>query len=407
MSTIFTARYVMRDPGGAEIVKESDFFLSSTRAVARAIREEGGAVLSIRERRLHPWSRQVTTGYYREGFLRTLGRFAAVSTAAQALLSAIDAEDHPGRRRQFEGAREVIRQGGGFTDAVEMLGMYGPATLGILAAGERAGALREAIDAAVHQLADRAKSLRLMWTVGSVIATEFVGATMAAVMAPSYIGWLHENGIANASPAAVEAFQSALATAEMFNTAILAINSAFALLAAIGFGAGLLNPALSETLISRIASRIPVIAATVLASALADSFAVAARTLSGNVPLAECARTAAKASLAGPAIGYWRHVEDALESGVEPAEAFKRPPLSKAERLELSGAQNYQQLAESFRHIAEWRADSAKRGKSLILYGGLTAMVALIMAIGLNVLYVYWAQGIGLNGTIEWFSSIS
>lgn len=336
--------------------------------VRAAVAKRGGYVLSIRPHERSPLERVLArSAWWQVQLLRGI-QFRSTSTSpGVALWKIIQAETNPRRQNILAPAREALARGLGVIDALKALHIFDHGTLAILAASERANKLHEGIPHAIHSITQKKKNMRaimgtmswLGFDVFSIVSSLFSGKGMV-------LGWFKDN--APEDPAEQEKYTRVVGNLELTWDVLIWI--------AFGMGGFMawcivsfwLNKGKTDWPTARIVRKIPMVGAYLRDLGFADSMAAAARMLRGTVPIDDALLQSSEATTVPEVADYWKTTSVELRRGVSLGSALDRPPLTRAERLELASLSDLGQLATVMESIAEMRTASAKTKHSLIVW---------------------------------------
>ena len=96
--------------------------------------------------------------------------------------------------------------------------------------------------------------------------------------------------------------------------------------------------------------------------------AAAARMLQGHVPISDTLEESSNATSVPEVSQYWSDAKEMLSRGISLGTALDKPPLTKAERLELATLSDLDQVATIMIAIAEMRTQSSKTKHKLIVW---------------------------------------
>lgn len=336
--------------------------------VRAEVAKRGGYVLSIRPHERSPLERLLArSAWWQVQLLRGI-QFRSTSTSpGVALWKIIQAETNPRRQNILAPAREALARGLGVIDALKALHIFDHGTLAILAASERANKLHEGIPHAIHSITQKKKNMRaimgtmswLGFDVFSIVSSLFSGKSMV-------LGWFKDN--APEDPAEQEKYTRVVGNLELTWDVLIWI--------AFGMGGFMawcivsfwLNKGKTDWPTARIVRKIPMVGAYLRDLGFADSMAAAARMLRGTVPIDDALLQSSEATTVPEVSDYWKTTSVDLRRGVSLGAALDRPPLTRAERLELASLSDLGQLATVMESIAEMRTASAKTKHSLIVW---------------------------------------
>lgn len=412
MAFFWTARFMApthRAHEFATIVRRTDssveatqsFFLPDQASVRHELIRDGLTPISIEQRRLHWWEKEIVSKEYRLSFLRAIAFHVKTGlSAGRSLELVIEGEENERLRVDLEPALEVLKRGGGFVPALRMLNFFDRATLAILEAGERTGALPSSIQSAVQYLESRNASWKLMIGAFSWMFIDFTTViSMLFAMQFQALPWLEKNGIESKDPQAVQAFNDALNTAYILNGTLLWSATLVTVFLTILIGVYVFIPAYRDK-VDQMMTKVPFLGAAIEHGAMATTASIVSRMLRGFVRLTDAAEVAASATISVRVANLWHGARARMLNGLRPGQALNAEPLTKSERLTISAHQDATQLADVLQAVSERREEMAtKSRRQLIVY---TFYISLLYgAAGVLVaLWVLWIQNQGMMATL-------
>jgi type II secretory pathway component PulF len=390
------AKVVYMTPSGPKEITES-FYMPSVDDVRNAITKKGGYVLHIRAHERSPLERLLARStWWQVQLLRGI-QFRSTSTSpGVALWRIIQAETNPRRQNILAPAREALSRGLGVIDALRALDIFDHGTLAILAGSERANRLVEGIPHAIQSITQKKKNSRaIMGTLGWLGFDVFSIVSSLAAGKGMVLGWFRDNPPTN--PEELEKFTRVTGQLEL--TWDLLIWTAYA------SGAFMCwcvfsywwNRGKKDWPTARVVRRIPLIGGYLRDLSFADSMSAAARMLRGNVPINNVLEQSSDASSSPDVAQYWEESRQDLNRGVGLGAALDRHPLKRAERLELAGLSDLNQVATVMESIAEMRSQAAKTKHSLIVWLAFAMTgVFLVLAFG-SAIYALTVMNMSLD----------
>ncbi len=363
----FIAEVAYETPRGTEVRKQS-FYLPSTNDVRSEVSKTGGHVLTVRKQTRSTMERLLgRSSWWQVQLLRSI-QFRSTSTSpGVALWKVINAETSPTRQNILSPAREALARGLGVIDALRALNIFDRGTLAILSASDRANKLVEGIPHAIQSITQKQKNSRaIMGTMGWLAFDIFSIVSALQGGKGMVLGWFEKN--APTEPEKLAEFERV--------TGLLNLTWDVLLLTAYGLGAFMawcivsffLNRGKRDWPTARVVRAIPLIGGYLKDLGFADSMSAAARMIRGNVAIGETLDQSADATNVPDVSQYWITAWQELQRGVSLGAALDRPPLSKSERMELSGLSDLGQVATIMESISELRARGAKTKHALIVW---------------------------------------
>lgn len=363
----WVAEIAFETTSGPKKVTES-FYMPTPDDVRAEIFKRGGYVLSIRPHERSSLERLLArSSWWQVQLLRGI-QFRSTSTSpGVALWKIIQAETNPRRQNILAPAREALARGLGVIDALKALNIFDHGTLAILAASERANKLQEGIPHAIHAISQKKKNMRaimgtmswLGFDVFSIVSSLFSGKDMV-------LGWFRDN--APQDPAEQEKYKRVVGNLELTWDVLIWIAFAMAGFMVWCILSFWLNKGKTDWPTARVVRKIPLVGAYLRDLGFSDSMAAAARMLRGTVPIDDALLQSSEATTVPEVAEYWKTTSQELRRGVSLGAALDRPPLTRAERLELASLSDLGQLATVMESIAEMRTVSAKTKHSLIVW---------------------------------------
>jgi len=391
---LYHAKFAQQTIGGAVLIDEEDFYLPDEHAVRRALRARGLWPIRIQEQKppLFEWM-DVRSRDWQLQLLRAIRFQSATASAGTALLNIIEGEQDPRRRLAFLPTRTVLKGGGSFSEALRELKLMDAATMAIIIAGERAGDLKGVILHAIDHVEQKGTQYKaliaaLSWlsfdivsVIGSIWGTQF-----------GFIPYLRAQGTKSTDPAAVEKFERGIRMVSALNGVMLVLSSVviFAILFfVVSYWRNRHNP---NHFTARMMMKIPLLSTYLRNTSLKDTCKLMTRLLRGKVPLAEALEIITQSSVEPSARAYWTECRHKIMSGIEPARALSRWPLTKPERDQIVTIQSVDQLGEVYESIAEERSLMAKADQRKIIKFGLFLLIGLSGVTILTTIYLLMLQ---------------
>lgn len=378
----YLVEYIYETASGPKKMTES-FFLPGEEDVRNEINKRGGYVLSIRPHERSALERMLArSSWWQVQLLRGIQFRSTTTSPSVALWRLIDAETNPRRQNILSPAREALSRGLGVMDALRSLNIFDHGTLAILAASEKSNKLHEGIPHAIQNITQKRKNAR---TIGATMA--WVGFDVLSIVQAMFwgqdviLGWFRKN--APKDPAKLLEYTDVVNKLEWLWAALLWI--------AVGMGGFLIWAVLSfwynrgkkDWPTARVVRKIPLIGAYLRDIGFADSASAASRMIKGNVPIAQVLKMSSDATTIPEVSKYWEESHNDLSRGVSLGAALDRPPLSRNERMELSGLADLSQVATVMEAISDMRTQASRTKHSLIVWAafGLTGLY-LVVAFG-------------------------
>lgn len=396
----FLAEYAVDTPGGAKTVTES-FYMSSEDDVRTAIVDKGGYVLSIRPHERSAFERMLArSSWWQVQLLRGIQFRATTTSPSVALWRLIEAENNPRRQNILSPAREALSRGLGIMDALRALNIFDHGTLAILGASERSNKLFEGIPHAIQNITQKRKNMR---NIGATMA--WLGFDVITIVQGMFWGrglildWFRKN--APKDPTKLAEYTSTVNNLELLWNALLlsaVLIGGFMVWTILSFW---YNKGKKDWPTARIVRKIPLIGAYLRDIGFADSAAAAARMIRGNVPISEALQMSAEATTVPDVSKYWEDSHTDLSRGVGLGAALDRAPLSKNERMELSGLSDLTQVATVMEAISDLRAQASRTKHSLIVWAafGLTGLY-LVIAFG-SAIFALTVMNMSMDSMME------
>lgn len=393
----FIAEVAYETPRGTEVRKQS-FYLPTSNDVRTEVHKTGGYVLTIRKQTRSTMERLLgRSSWWQVQLLRSI-QFRSTSTSpGVALWKVINAETSPLRQNILSPAREALARGLGVIDALRALNIFDQGTLAILSASDRANKLVEGIPHAIQSITQKQKNTRaIMGTIGWLAFDIFSIVSALQGGKGLVLGWFEKNP--PTEPEKLIEFEKV--------TGYLNLTWDVLLLTAYGFGAFLawcifsffINRGKKDWPTARIVRSIPLIGGYLKDLGFADSMSAAARMIRGNVAIGETLDQSSDATNVPDVSQYWVTAWNELQRGVSLGSALDRPPLSKSERMELSGLSDLGQVATIMEAISELRARGAKTKHALIVWLAF-AFTGLYLAIAMgSAIYALTVMNMSLDG---------
>lgn len=361
------AEVAYETPAGPKKVIET-YYVPSPDDVRNAITKKGGYVLAIRPHERSPLERMLArSSWWQVQLLRGI-QFRSISTSpGVALWRIIQAETNPMRQNILAPAREALARGMGVIDALKALRIFDHGTIAILAASEKANKLAEGIPHAIHSITQKRRNTRaiagtmswLMMDVLMIVQSLFWGKGMI-------LEWFRGNAPTN--PGELEDYMRVVNNLELVWNVLIFISFAagvFIIWTIISFW---INKGKRDWPTARVVRKIPLIGGYLRDLGFADSMTAASRMLRGLVPIDDALKQAAEATTFPEVQVYWRIAVTELERGVSLGAVLDRPPLTRAERLELASLSDLGQVATVLESIAEMRSAAANTKHKLIVW---------------------------------------
>jgi general secretion pathway protein F len=385
----FVARYVQ---GGK--VEKQQFYMPDRQAVRRALRERGASVLSIRQKRLSWWQRELISNNYKLQFMRSVAFHVRTgSSGARALMLIIEREEKDAIRFELETARDALRRGQSVSDAFASLGFFDPVIIGMIRAGERSGTLPEALDAASKYISNRSAQTKKFWASISFFVFDILMAISSVVgVQYQFLPWIEEQ---------IQEIEDATKRAEVLdylNTAYIA-NGAMMWLALlvtgtiIGFVTYLKLRRQSDSgWLGKVLPKLPVVRTLLYDGELSIGFALIAKMIKSGIELPKVIALSAHAASLGLVKESWKSVEHRLMHGQSVARALQVPILTTYEKLAVKEHQDAEQLGELFAAFAKDREERAERGRKMAMSGMLVITIMYSFISACIAIYALWLQ---------------
>jgi type II secretory pathway component PulF len=325
---------------------------------------------------------------YKKQFLRAVLFQTQAGLSAGRALEEIIKESTGSVRHQLNPALFILMAGGSFSDALDALDMYDKATLAIMRAGERIGAMHQALQSAIDHYEKAEVSKKLLFGVlfGLSIDIFFAIASVLGVQF-QFLPMVAQQGIKGATPEVVAAFHRNLSLAFWVNGFLTFITIAGILI--VGWIFFAYKQRGSEALRYKVDAWLastPYIKELFSHSAIAITFSMCATLLRGGISLhqaIEIIKGTAKSPLVEK---FWETAAIKLESGESVAVALKSPVLTSSEMLIIAAHKDSKQLAAAFANISTHRDELAIRANKkfgmmafigAMIYSSVTVLVAL------------------------------
>ncbi len=391
---LYHARYAQPTIGGAVLIHEEDFYLPDAHAVRRQLRGRGVWPINIHEQKppLFEWM-DVRSRDWQMQLLRAIRFQSATASAGTALLNIIEGEEDSRRRLAFLPTRTVLKGGGSFSEALRELKLMDAPTMAIITAGERAGDLKGVIQHAIEHVEQKGNQYKtiiaaLSWlsfdiisTIGSIWGTQF-----------GFIPYLKEKGTNSTDPEMIAKFERGIKWVSIMNMTLLMISSLIILAIDFFVFSYWRNRHKKDHYTARLMMKVPMLSPYLRNVSLKDTCKLMTRLLHGKVPLAEALEIIIESSVEPAARTYWAECKQKILSGVEPARALSRWPLSKPERDQIRTIQTVDQLGEVYESIAVERDLMAKADQRKILKFGLYLLIGLSGITILTTIYLLMLQ---------------
>lgn len=361
------AEVAYETPAGPKKVIET-YYVPSSDDVRDAITKKGGYVLAIRPHERSPLERMLArSSWWQVQLLRGI-QFRSISTSpGVALWRIIQAETNPMRQNILAPAREALARGMGVIDALKALRIFDHGTIAILAASEKANKLAEGIPHAIHSITQKRRNTRaiagtmswLMMDVLMIVQSLFWGKGMI-------LEWFRGNAPTN--PSELEDYMRVVNNLELVWNVLIFISFAAGIFIVWTIISFWINKGKRDWLTARVVRKIPLVGGYLRDLGFADSMTAASRMLRGLVPIDDALKQAAEATTFPDVQTYWRVASSELERGVSLGAVLDRPPLTRAERLELASLSDLGQVATVLESIAEMRSAAANTKHKLIVW---------------------------------------
>lgn len=348
--------------------QEESFYLPSRSDVREAVEKMGGYVVSIRPHERTPLERILArSSWWQVQLLRGIQFRSSATSPGVALWNLIESETNPRRQNILAPAREALSRGLGAIDALKALNIFDHGTLSILSASERANRLYEGIPHAIQSITQKRKNNQaimgtmawLGFDVFTIVQSLFWGKSLV-------IDWFLDNKPTD--PIELEKFERVVGNLQLTWDALIYFAfamGAFMVWAVISF---VLNRGKQDWPTARIVRKIPLIGGYLRDLGFSDSMAAASRMLQGRVSISATLEESSNATSVPEVSQYWKDAGDMLSRGINLGAALDKPPLTRAERLELATLSDLDQVATIMSAIAEMRTQSSKTKHKLIVW---------------------------------------
>jgi type II secretory pathway component PulF len=355
--------------GSSKIKKEQEsFYLPSVEDVRDAVAKKGGYLLSVRPHERSPVERLLAkSSWWQVQLLRGI-QFRSTSTSpGVALWRIIQAETNPTRQNILAPAREALSRGLGIIDALKALNVFDHGTMAILAASESANKLAEGIPHAIQAISQKRKNTAAIMGTMSWLAFDVISIVQSLFWGKDMIlGWFQDNK--PTEPEALAKYEHVVGNLGLLWDVLIVVAFGMGAFMAWCMLSFLLNKGKTDWPTARIVRKIPLIGAYMRDLGFSDSMTAAARMIRGKVPIGYALKQSAQATNVPDVSEYWLSTSRELERGVNLGAALDRKPLTRAERLEMAGLADINQVATILESISEMRASSAKTKHKLILF---------------------------------------
>lgn len=361
------AEVAYETPSGPRTETET-YYLPTADDVRAAIMQKGGYTLAIRAYERSPLERILArSATFQIQLLRGI-QFRSIATSpGVAFWRLIQSETNPTRQNILAPAREALSRGMGVIDAIKALRAFDYGIIAILAASERSGKLSEGIPQAIGAINQKRKNARaIMGTMA------WLGFDVVTIVQSLYWGkgmilkWFKDN--APKDPAEFANYTRVVGNLDLTWNILIYLAfamGAFLVWCVISF---LLNRGKRDWPTARIVRRIPLIGGYLRDLGFSDSMVAAARMLQGQVPIADALKQSAEATNIPDISRFWEESANDLSRGVNLGAALDRPPLTRAERMEIAGLSDLTQVATVMGAIADLRSQAARSKHSLIVW---------------------------------------
>jgi type II secretory pathway component PulF len=302
----------------------------------------------------------ISTDYKTQFLQAILFHVQSGMSAGRALEEIIKAEKGP-IRSQLNPSLYMLMAGGAFSDAMEALGIYDSATIAMLKAGEKIGAMNQALKSAVEFQNKASASKKLLYGVMMTLSIDIIFSVVSTLgIQFRFLPMVKEQGIKDASPEATEAFYRNLEIAFWVNgfmsavTVALVIGVAWFVYAYNYSG----NPKLKYKLDRWLATNY-FMRDVFSHSAIATTFSMCGTLLKGGIPLHKAIEIIKGISLSPLIEEFWSNASRRLEAGEPVAGALKSPLLQGAEILIIGAHKDSAQLAAALSSISLRRDELA------------------------------------------------
>ena len=350
------------------ITREESFYLPTRQDVRTAVENMGGYVLNIRQHERTPLERILArSSWWQVQLLRGIQFRSSSTSPGVALWNLIESETSPRRQNILAPAREALSRGLGAIDALKALNIFDHGTLSILSASERANKLYAGIPHAIQSITQKRKNNQaimgtLAWLgfdVFTIVQSLFWGKGMI-------IDWFMDNKPTD--PAELEKFERVVGNLQL--TWDLLIYFAFAMGAFMAWAvfSYIINRGKKDWPTARMVRKIPLIGGYLRDLGFSDSMAAASRMIKGKVSIIDALEESANATTVPEVSQYWTNAVEQLSRGINLGSALDKPPLTRAERLELATLSDLDQVATIMDAIAEMRTQSSRTKHKLIVW---------------------------------------
>lgn len=343
---------------------------------------------------------------YRQQFLLALSFNIASGMSAGKALEVVISSERGHERQLMEPALQIIKAGGEFSDAIDGLGMFDEATLSILRAGERMGAMKEAMSSAIEHMKKTNKSMKLMLSALMVIIMD-IGVSATTVFGVQFyqLPKLRDEGITTKDPVALADFTRSLDYAFLLNGILVATTVLLAILVIVVV-ASYSNKEMREfrAKVDRALHHIPLLRDLLRHTSISSTMAICSALLHGGVMLTK-AIVIVRGSTSSPVVSnYWQKIELKLELGEPVGSALQDGELlERSECLILASHTDQMQLSEAMKSISERRDDLATKAQMRF---GKFAFWTGMMYSGAGVLIAIWVSYIQYTAMMASTTSI-
>lgn len=359
---------------------------SNERSVVDEICKEGGSPLEIRKYVKTFLNTEVITKRYRIMFLQALAFNAeAGMSAGKALEVVIRNEPNVAKQLELAPGVDVLNKGGSFSDALDAISLFDQITISILLAGERTGALKEALASAVAHYDDKnATSKTIFGMIGLVVFDLFTVVSTSLGVQFVLIPTMEKAGIDSKDPLVIEEFARQIQLGYLMNGTLLAI-AVLIVIATTVFTYFLTSKTVSplKERFEKILRGVPLVSNFLTHTAISDTFAISATMLEGGCRFPAAVELAAGATGYPPVRHFWEHVKKQLMLGSMVAHAMKHKPITDIEYMIIASHRSSKQLTKVFRDIAKERAsqaaDAAKTLNRVIIGGSVAYATASVL----------------------------
>lgn len=344
------------------------YYMSTIDDVRRAIAEEGGYPIRIREHQRSVLERLLARSSWQQVQLLRGIQFRANSTSPSvAFWRLIESETNPRMQNILTPAREALARGLGVIEAIKALQMFDHSTIAILSASERSNRLHEGIPHAIQNITQKRKNAAKIAGTMAWLGFDIFSIVQAMWWGRgTIIGWFRKNAPTDADAKAE--FDVTLDNLETLWNVLLAVAlaaGAFLIWTIISFW---INRGKRDWPTARIVRKIPLIGGYLRDLGFADSMAAAARMIRGNVSIVSVLQQAAEATNVPEVAQFWLDAYQDLSRGITLGAALDREPLSRGERMELMSVSDLNQIATVLESVSEMRAQAASTKNSLIVW---------------------------------------